>query len=329
MRMLLRNLKNFFLNIIAYCITRYYLRKPDKRDFLLTRLWSLKAIRKQFINEIFFIASSSRSRYVTSLNIEATNMCNLSCVICPGQKEGTRQKGMMSMQLFEKIIVECGFIELVQFSQWGEPLLHPQVYMMIDYAHRRGIKTFLTTNGILLGNGISLRLLEAGLDRITFSVDGIGSTYNKIRGASYNLLRNNILHFKKIRDSGGFDTKIDISMVVCRDTEGEIGRLRTEFNTIADRIQFIPIFTHSKRKAKCRELWRGSLTVFWDGLVTPCCVDCEGRLVVGNIQKNNIKSIFNSSFMQKLRYLHARNRFPVPCDTCTEHVFGAVSPRFS
>jgi radical SAM protein with 4Fe4S-binding SPASM domain len=325
----LNKFKNILLAKIIDCISHFYLKKPDREEFLKIRVDSLKALRELTLNELLFLRNSLKSKYITSLNIEPTNICNLSCTICPVNNKMSRPKGNMDLRLFKKIISECRDLEAIQFSQWGEPLLNTHICEMIQIVKVQSIKTLLTTNGTLLNHAISLALLEAGLSRITFSIDGTKNTYANIRGYSYSDIKRKIAVFKKIRDRYSYPTKIDVSMTICQQTENEIREFKNEFRLIADRIQFIPVFTLGQRKKKCREPWRGSFTIYWDGKITVCCADYNGELVVGDATTTKLKDILNSSLLQQLRLAHILKNFPEICKTCSEYLCRGISPRFS
>lgn len=307
----------------------FYLRKPDRAEFLKVKIGNLGTMKKLALNELFFLLNSDKSKYVTSLNIEVTNMCNLSCSICPVNRGMKRAKGMMTLELFNKIINESKRVDSVQFSQWGEPLMHPHICEMIKLAKNRDSEVFLITNGTLIDERLSYSLLDSGLDRIIFSVDGINDTHSKIRGYAYSELKKKIMNFKNIRDRCSYSTKIDASMIVCDDTISEIGKFKEEFERLLDRVQFIPLFVDSERKRKCREPWRGCLTICWDGSVTVCCADYNCELLIGNVKEARITDILNSPAAQGLRRLHSLKRFPHLCRHCSEYLCDGISPRFS
>lgn len=91
----------------------------------------------------------------------------------------------MSAGTYERI---CGHMHLahtVDFTGWGEPLLHPRIYEMITAAKERGCVTTMTSNGTALNDRNASRLIESGLDYLTISVDGgTPETYNRIRAGS-------------------------------------------------------------------------------------------------------------------------------------------------
>jgi len=122
--------------------------------------------------------------------------CNLGCPNCPytdGNSDIRRfyhDRGgdLFPVGLWNKIAEECG-----QYGAWmrctggGEPILHPQMIDMIEYAKRRGARVWLNTNGSMFGPTPKLRqklerIIVAGIDLIEFSMDaGDAETYAKVR----------------------------------------------------------------------------------------------------------------------------------------------------
>jgi MoaA/NifB/PqqE/SkfB family radical SAM enzyme len=321
--------ERFFLKLLIYFIGKFYLRKPDKIEFLQEKIRSFSLIRILAWNELFFLCNNEKAAYVSGLNIEITNNCNLNCSICPASVFMKRPRGMMSLGLFNKLISECDYVESIQFSQWGEPLLHPDIMTMIKIAKNAKKGVTLVTNGTLLDEKAALSLLETGIDRVIFSVDGTGDIYSSIRGHSFRDIRSKISNFKKLRDQYDYNTRIDISMVICDSTVNGIDAFSLEFMDIADRMQFIPAFTDGRRNKKCREPWRGHLTVCWDGAVTACCVDFNNDLLIGDINNGKITDILNSSKAVRLRHQHITHKFPEICRRCCEYSHKEVSPRFN
>ncbi len=58
--------------------------------------------------------------------------------------------------------------------------------------------------------------------------------------------------------------------------------------------------------------------MLWTGEVIPCCYDFDGRMVLGNIYKESIESIWHGELSCRLRDAHARRDFsdwPI-CRSC-------------
>ena len=90
----------------------------------------------------------------------------------------------MSFDLFKKIIDECTHYKShysIRLSWRGEPFLNPQIFDMVRYAKSKGIKEVSTlTHGGFLNPEKFEELMDAGIDWITFSTDGVGKEYEKI-----------------------------------------------------------------------------------------------------------------------------------------------------
>jgi sulfatase maturation enzyme AslB (radical SAM superfamily) len=313
---------------IAGLAAKYYLGKPDVSELLQIKMPTISSVINAGINELFFRLGLERGYKLTTVNIEVTNHCNIKCKMCPVSGKMQRQKGFMGFSLFKKIIDDNPQIEFILPFQWGEPFLHKDIFEMVKYAASKGIRVMLTSNGTLLDEQTCHKIIDSGLLRITFSVDGVGDTYTGIRGVSYSALKNNILMLKKIRDERKSNLKIDISMVVFKDTEQEVEKLFSEWKPLVDRVQVIPVFTQMERKTSCRELWRGMAVVLWDGRVTVCCADYDGGMAYGDANKESLAAIWNGQRMRKLRREHRQGKFSGTCKNCGEYGSLKVSKRF-
>ena len=266
---------------------------------------------------------------LTSVNLELTNHCNLSCTICPVNTTMRRTKGYMDPVLFRRVIDENQQLDFVLAFQWGEPLLHPNFFELVRYAADHGVRTMITSNGTHLSAENVRRLLDCGLDRITFSVDGDETSHFAIRNYDLNVLRADIRRLVEERDAAESKLRVDISMVVDHATESALDDYFVEWRGIADRVQAIPRIMAEERTTPCRELWRGALIVLWDGRVTTCCVDSEGLLTVGDANTETLIDVFNGDRMRALRSAHMERRFPDLCSMCGEYEHPSVSKRFS
>ena len=116
-------------------------------------------------------------RPVTSLArvyIEPTNTCNLDCRTCM-RNVWDEPAGYMAFSTFERIlegIQSFSPLPTVFFGGFGEPLSHPEIIEMVRRAKRLGVPVELITNGIMLTDDVSRRLIEIGLDALWVSIDG-------------------------------------------------------------------------------------------------------------------------------------------------------------
>jgi len=114
-------------------------------------------------------------RPLRNLRISVTDRCNLRCNYCMPEQSYVwlRREDLLRFEEIDAlvgILVELG-VERLRLTG-GEPLLrHGLHHLVAMLAARRGVRDLaLTTNGILLADQASL-LLDAGLHRLTVSLD--------------------------------------------------------------------------------------------------------------------------------------------------------------
>lgn len=117
--------------------------------------------------------SRLKKRPIDALQVEITTHCVLHCTFCP--HETLRSQWVprhMPLSLFERLAPGLRHVRFVHLQGWGEPLLNPNIFRMIELAKAAGCEVGLTTNGVLLGSGKGEQLVEAGLDLVAISIAG-------------------------------------------------------------------------------------------------------------------------------------------------------------
>ena len=121
------------------------------------------------------------------VNIDPCDTCNFRCKFCPTgntelmKKTPGRRHGPMTMETFRRVIDELGEfpekVRVVRLYKEGEPLLNPHFADMVRYAKESGhcLRVDTTTNASLLTPERSLAIIDAGLDRINISVEGMNA----------------------------------------------------------------------------------------------------------------------------------------------------------
>lgn len=128
-----------------------------------------------------------------------TNECNFNCAICQRRDLGVEIKGM-NFDDFKRIVDRLLGVKDIILTGWGEPLFYPKIVEAIEYCSAKGFKTRLTTNGALLNEDKANKLIEAGLDAITFSLDQIKNSDDNIGHIIINQLRNIKMLRTKIKE---------------------------------------------------------------------------------------------------------------------------------
>jgi MoaA/NifB/PqqE/SkfB family radical SAM enzyme len=156
--------------------------------------------------------------------IDATEVCNLACIHCPHPDFKMSQyydARYLSPELNAKIVDEVrehgvGKTQYIRYTSEGEPLVHPKGYEMIEYAVRNsGVYVTLTTNGTIMNERRTRRLLDAGVHMIDISIDAFNSdTYSKIRvNGDLEITRSNVLNLLSWIKKSGSPTKVVVSFI--------------------------------------------------------------------------------------------------------------------
>lgn len=263
------------------------------------------------------------------VRIENTNHCNASCTMCPREKI-TRAEGFMSLELFKRLANECaaGGTKEMHLEGFGEPLLDKQIVEKIRYAKKVGIKkTLIVTNASLLNKHIAKQLLSSGLDKLKISFYGTNKEeYEQVhRGLSYDKVRENIMRLLELRRQLG-DSTLKVSIKY-------IGQMRKfpkfacQWGTQA-KVQFSRFHNYSygrkyikvknKRKRVCAMVANPIMQILWDGRVVPCCYDFNGVIILGDVNHNSMREVWNSPQYKQFRRLHREyefDRLPL-CKSC-------------
>ncbi|MBI5611606.1 MAG: radical SAM protein [Gammaproteobacteria bacterium] len=162
----------------------------------------------------------------TYLQVEATNRCNLRCVMCPIEDlTRARRKKRLSVEEFAHILNEFPYIESLHLQGIGEPLTNPHIAELVACAKTRGIGTGVITNGTVLDREAGEALIRAGLSNAIVSLDSADAdNYQAIRkGADFQEVTDNIRKFVLLRQDLDSPTpSIGIMMVAMNNNVHEL-----------------------------------------------------------------------------------------------------------
>ena len=300
-------------------------RKADPR-FLLYRLRWNQAARLDYVG-----------RFPVNLDIEPTEACNLKCVMCPTGFNGAADTRMIDMDLTRRLIDEAAAhgTYSVKFTFRGEPALHRGLVEMVRYAKAKGIpEVQFTTNGIPYTDTKIRDLVDAGLDRIIFSIDGADKeTVERLRlGVDYDRLVANIRAFHRVRaERGGVKPFIRVQMVRTLGNYDQVERFIEQWkpwvddiriNDVTDRGQGDDLAVGDQRpvaRRRCPQPWQ-RMVVSSDGQVVPCCLDWTKQWVVGDARQQSLAEIWQGERMEAMRQVQRLGRQDevAPCRGCSE-----------
>lgn len=115
---------------------------------------------------------------------ESTVACNLACVHCRATAQTTPAPDeLTTKEVFSVIDQLAEFGQPIFVISGGEPLLRPDVFDIAAYGSQRGLRVAVSPNGTLLTAEAIRNLKEAGVKRISVSIDGsTAERHDAIRG---------------------------------------------------------------------------------------------------------------------------------------------------
>jgi molybdenum cofactor biosynthesis enzyme MoaA len=258
-----------------------------------------------------------------AIQIQTISGCNGNCVFCPNKK--TRidipYKKSMDKDLFRSIIDQCVTLNVRRISPYlmNEPLMDPDLPERIDYISRKKKRrqyTKINSNGSLLTEKTAHELMDAGLDRLHISVQGIDpDVYNNLMKLQFDQVVKNIEQAVQIKESKKHATEIRVVMLDTMEIHPHLDTIRAfwrergvsiNVNQMENRGTHNNIDTGKISANKlsrfrwCDRLFRQAY-VLYDGRMVQCCADWEQTKILGDLSQDSLKTVWNGPEYMKYR----------------------------
>ncbi len=284
-----------------------------------------------------------RARSPRTITIDPLARCNLRCPLCPtGRGHPTSAgKGILSLTLYCKILDQLPKLRTLLLSNWGEPLLHPQIEEIIGIASRRGIAVHAHSHlSLKKDDAFFERLIDSGLTSLWVSIDGASEeTYAHYRvGGDFGLAIANLERLAKLKRRHLSKTpRIVWKFIVHRHNEHEVEEARrmarelgVEFTTapigLADdlvdyaigesleerRREWLPDAAAARapiHEGRCTQLFE-SPVISPAGDVMPCSYATHPGNAFGNLERSSFDEIWSNASYRYSRSLFVRPRSP-------------------
>lgn len=284
------------------------------------------------------------------VHVDTNNICNFKCIFCTsGDHEllaqYNRPKGFMTFSLFQKIINDLAqFDNKVKdliFHKNGEPLLHPDLVRMIEYAKIKNIanRTILVSNGSLLTPTLAREIANSGIDYVQISVEAVSDLGYK------NISNVNVSYDKIVFSVGYFyahkkaNTHLNVKLMDIDLTDNEKQKFHDDFQHICDSLDVEhPISytqpnikdtslglktstTHDSYLAQYKEICTlpfYTMNINFNGNVSACSFDWRHAHIMGDANIEHLRDIWLGERYNNFRKLQLgkqrdKNEF---CDGC-------------
>lgn len=270
------------------------------------------------------------------LRFEICTKCNYNCIICP-RASFRRQLDVMTTEqfkfLFDKITSETSQFNTITFSGFGEPLLDNALEEKIRYVRGKNFDVLILTNASLLTVERFKKLDELGVKSIRVSfygatTEGYANVHRPANKDAFNRVRDNLVEISKMKKNTALIFTYNIIKGV---NDGEVDEWIKFWEPKADLVEVWRPHNWVDGK-ECREVqaeklntcgrpWRGPLQIQIDGTVNMCCFDYNGKLLLGDLNKQNLSEIFSSEAFNKILHCHETGNFKgssLICENCDQ-----------
>ena len=289
------------------------------------------------------------------INVDPSDKCNFQCKFCPtGDRElmkntTGRNYGNMDFDLYKKIIDDiCEFdkpIKVLRLYKDGEPLLNPGFAEMIAYAKQKKCSERIDTtiNASLLTPEKNIEIIEAGIDRINISVEGINTEqylgFSKYK-IDFEKFVSNIRHLYEHKKNCEIIIKINGDILL----ENEKNKFYELFGDIADGVYIEHIMScwpefelkdvkvnqehgiygqQIKEVMVCPYVFY-SFSINADGSASACFLDWSRKLIIGNVKTESVKEIWTGEKLRTLQkmFLEKNRKQHSVCGFCGQMSHG-------
>jgi len=259
--------------------------------------------------------------------VEITNGCNLSCKMCY-RNFWQDSIGFMPKKLFQKLIEQLTSfksLDIFHFGGIGEPLVHPDFLEFIESAKKR-YQVHISTNGTLLNEKISEKIVNLGIEKIIFSLDSPEEQgFKDIRGISQNIIYKNIRKLVQLKKERKLDVpELEIEFVAMKSNIKDLPGIADVAQELGvSKIMVSNLLPMSEEQT--REIVYDG-TISYENYVNEFLKKAMGHRMMTIMPEFKVKTERVCDFMEKKSTVVSWDGSVVPCyrflHTYTEYIFG-------
>ena len=336
----INNLDGFFNKVESYDLQAFLSLNINKRYYCSDDKKNSFMVDERGYSSPYGFESVECAEFPTYLMFDITNVCNSKCVHCPHSVafgNNVSDKSYLDIDIFKKAIDECKGrdMQLIRITADGEPLIHPELFEMIDYAFEKGVGPVgLTTNGSLLTKDKAERLAESGLFMVDVSLDAFNKeTYDKVRnGLPFNKVIDNVKYLLDYKEKANSPLKVMVSFVKQNDNISELENFIDHWEPLVDKVLVREMISNVNlidvsetegntglQRWPCPH-WFRRMVINYDGVIKACPIDWENGTTYEPLSATTIFDAWHSDFYWKNRMEHLNNQYSQNslCKNCND-----------
>lgn len=253
----------------------------------------------------------------------------------------------MDVRAFDRLadqVGELGRIKSLNLYMMGEPFVNRALPDFVRIARQKNMadRITITSNGTLLTEAVSRRVIDAGLNYLRISIYGgdAKSYARRTRGKiALDRVVENVARFRRLRDDMGASTFLYVKMINSGSPE-ENAQFLALFNGIGDEVMIEPVMNwNDPEEGDLAQLGRDrrlqgdyfaarkqvcpfpfyTLIVHADLRVSVCCVDWAKETVVGDLRQQTLAQVWRGAALRafQLMQIERRAHENQACRNCT------------
>jgi 12,18-didecarboxysiroheme deacetylase len=199
-----------------------------------------------------FLQFSSEKKPIVVWNV--TKKCNLNCIHCYSESNKKIDCNELTTKEGKKVLDDLANygVPVILFSG-GEPLYRNDIFELMEYAKKLGMRVVISTNGTLITKEVAKKIKEVGVSYVGISIDGLGATHNEFRNSS-NAFE---LAVRGIENCLEYNIKVGLRFTITKKNQKEIPGI---FDFVAEKKIPRICFYHLVYSGKGKEIIEEDLT---------------------------------------------------------------------
>ncbi|NOR54826.1 MAG: radical SAM protein [Sulfurovum sp.] len=251
--------------------------------------------------------------------IEITNVCGLKCSFCPTKELPNKE---MDLDFFESLISQAKhYTKEIACHVVGDPLTQSNLSDYLDIIHKHGLKAMLTTSGYFLKKHSYETLFHPAVKQINISLNAFNKNDTSLSFEQYmtpilDLCKEKLKREEELfinlrvwnldeamserafnetlfaKLSNAFDHNLSLDTVYAEKPKSI--RLASKILVHFDNyFEWPSLKNENYGDGTCQGL-QSHVAVLASGVVVPCCLDCDGIIELGDLNKESLADILSS-----------------------------------
>lgn len=241
--------------------------------------------------------------------VELSDFCGLKCSFCPAPKG---RRGEMGVEFFERVCTQISpFTQNITFHLLGDPLYLSNLPQYLSIAEKYNLPVEIVTSGLYIHRFAPSLLLPSPIRQISISLSALEEVREEVRERVIERCLELIeahqnLHSQTFINLRMHENRLNPTLAkrLCekfgvRDELEQKGRVRLAYRVfllLTKSFEWVRAEQEGRSgevSKKCYGLL-SQVGILANGVVVPCCIDCDGGIALGDLHTQSLDQILSS-----------------------------------